>query len=636
MIGEYARAYAPDYDRVRNPGAFTGAFTPDFTGGYDAGTASLTDMPWTLTVGGVDVSTRTAWDFTVTTGRRDADSQPDAGDATFTVVPQAGDDGAAWARPGEPVRLTVTVLGDVIEVASMVVARVTRTFLPSEGAWRIQLSCVGVLAGVARSSAGGLGLYPQEGDVTRVVRYLSEAGQPLDYRQTDGNRILDDATGQLWVRSGTVPVSLTRTVARAYRVVDMRVTVTVDAAARIVLWAFGRTVTALNVYYPGTYELRGMALVDPLAPSVAAVIAGGLLDPNTAGAAWMDEDATVTWAGGEQTATWDAAKQSINVAVVSARMWNADLPQDSVVVTAREPKEAEALGLVTEVATAARGVLWETSGGTLRYESATDRGPHRFPAVTLPADLIVGQSSTESDTGDLVNYAVVSYGDQDPVTGKRAQMIRGNTSSLARYGRYEVTIDGPLARRTDARVVADRLVLGRAYPADRMAGLTTLDSGRLPLVMARRLLRLPLGALVAVTGAAPGWSEDGSWEGYLEGWTVTGRAGRLITWEVTLTPRRDFEALIDETEPGIQGRAARAFDPVAIFDAAIPGYVTPPNPAAQFGAGPADGGTWWEPTRQELSAWNGSRWIPVGGAPVVTAAAFPPSDPKPGDVWVQP
>lgn len=162
-------------------------------------------MSAVLTVAGVDVSPRTLMDVTITAGRDDIDSQPDASVLSATIV-----DWRVAGRVGDPV-----VLADMH--GRMFAGTVTdlSASMETAGHWQVRLAATGPLADLGRVLLGDEP-WPEESDSERVARIIALAGAPghvdvavlgpamlpRDVDRKDAAELArqtaDDALGVLW------------------------------------------------------------------------------------------------------------------------------------------------------------------------------------------------------------------------------------------------------------------------------------------------------------------------------------------------------------------------------------------------------------------------------------------------------
>lgn len=149
---------------------------------------------------------------------------------------------------------------------------------------------------------------------------------------------------------------------------------------------------------------------------------------------------------------------------------------------------------------------------------------------------------------DLGNRVSVTWGyplaDPDSAdNGQRPVCTVDDDDSIRRYGLAEINLTGSTQFVEDpgyVTMLAEHVLTRHRQPLARLSSLTTIPLDRMadPL----KLLRAPLGVRLQVVGAHSGWLAE-SWDGWLEGWTLTRTAMTLA-----LTPRDD-SVILPRIEP---------------------------------------------------------------------------------------
>lgn len=228
---------------------------------------------------------------------------------------------------------------------------------------------------------------------------------------------------------------------------------------------------------------------------------------------------------------------------------------------ARDIDKQQPLRLLREVADSGGGLLWEdhtrvdsTTGGALvAYQPLVlrtitglvlwDQSADTWDTIagawddevsdTVTAPWIIDPCRVSADDwtwdariGDLVTFAEIEYGGNDPATSA--------TSGTLTPPVYKKRLTSQLNDLADAQTLADRIVLGRGAP--RWSTETAmLDIARIPLDEYRYLPnRLVAGRAVTIA-ALPAGSPVNTFVGFLEGWEhEISIEDRALSWWVRL------------------------------------------------------------------------------------------------------
>lgn len=169
----------------------------------------------------------------------------------------------------------------------------------------------------------------------------------------------------------------------------------------------------------------------------------------------------------------------------------------TVQVLARDVDAAQALEVAQEAAASARGVIWQTRAGTVRYADA-DHRRNTVPALELDACDVLVSPAWSRTTAGLVNDVSVAYG-VAPEGGDRPTYRSERADSIAKYRRRAVTLDTVLADAADATALANLLLTRNSSPVWIMAVLP-VDVAGLDQDRTAALLALDVDSLVTLTG----------------------------------------------------------------------------------------------------------------------------------------
>jgi hypothetical protein len=195
----------------------------------------------------------------------------------------------------------------------------------------------------------------------------------------------------------------------------------------------------------------------------------------------------------------------------------------TVTILPRDVDSQDTLTIVSEVAVSAGGLVWETTGGEIRYADAEHRRNVDRRLALDSCELLVSPvwSRTLQGTTNKVSlgYGVAPEGGEQP----RAEAV--NAESVARYGIYDYSTTTLLAEADDADAYARLLITRNGFPVWIMPALP-IDMASLDGATTADLLALDVGDLLDLTGlpeitpSAPtttslwveGWTERLAWE----------------------------------------------------------------------------------------------------------------------------
>jgi len=171
--------------------------------------------------------------------------------------------------------------------------------------------------------------------------------------------------------------------------------------------------------------------------------------------AWEQIDPATTWEDIDPTAVWE---QFDGVAL--------DLVDDGLFdLTAVPASDAgySPLDLIQRAAFSAEGILFETPDGRIGYANAGRRALNlQNRIVDIPISATVQQQlAVSSELADLVNRAIVTYGDDDAV-------VRSDAQSIVDFGEFAQTLDTVLVDQANAEAFGDDFVARHKDPRLRL------------------------------------------------------------------------------------------------------------------------------------------------------------------------
>jgi hypothetical protein len=238
---------------------------------------------------------------------------------------------------------------------------------------------------------------------------------------------------------------------------------------------------------------------------------------------WNQVPAAQTWATYNPTETWANA--------LNLGLGQIDRPGDYEMI-ARSSSPTDLYSICAEIANSAFGYLYEDANGNIGYADSTHRQDYLAANgyTTLDANHAngVGLSAT-TRAGDLRNYYQISYG-----TGGTGSYLAEDSVSQSNFGVYGESFTSRIKNSFDAESLAERYIDLRAYPYPKFQAITfTLGNPEIDDSDRDALLNIFMGQPVWIQNL-PGNITDGSFQGYVEGWTFRASLNNLsVTFNAT-------------------------------------------------------------------------------------------------------
>jgi hypothetical protein len=231
---------------------------------------------------------------------------------------------------------------------------------------------------------------------------------------------------------------------------------------------------------------------------------------------WNEIPAAQTWATYNPTETWANA--------VNIGLGEIDQPGDYELI-ARSSENTDLYSLCASIANSAFGVLYEDANGNIGYADSTHRQDYLAANgyTTLDANHAngLGLSST-TRAGDLRNFYSVIYGNSGS-----GQYTAEDLESQSLYGVYAESFTSRIKNAPDAESLADRYIALRANPYPKFESITfVLGNPEIDDADRDALINIFLGQPVWIQNL-PGNINDGSFQGYIEGWTFRASLNNL-------------------------------------------------------------------------------------------------------------
>jgi len=238
---------------------------------------------------------------------------------------------------------------------------------------------------------------------------------------------------------------------------------------------------------------------------------------------WNDVPPALTWATYNPTETWNDA--------LNLGLGDIDRPGDYEMI-ARSSSPIDLYTICADIANSAFGYLYEDANGNIGYADSTHRQDYLAANgyTTLDANHANGLGlAATTRAGDLRNYYQLTYG-----TSGSGSYTAQDTDSQATYGVYGESFTSRIKNAGDAASLAERYIDLRANPYPKFQGITfVLGNPEIDDADRDALLNIFMGQPVWIQNL-PGNITDGSFQGYVEGWTFRASLNNLsVTFNAT-------------------------------------------------------------------------------------------------------
>jgi hypothetical protein len=223
--------------------------------------------------------------------------------------------------------------------------------------------------------------------------------------------------------------------------------------------------------------------------------------------AWEDLSNTLTWNDIPVTETWaNYGVQGIDT--IDAGRYE---------MLARSAQVEQAYNLTDVTQQSGLGYLYDTTDFKIGYADAERRSEnYTTNLIELDANLVNADIQTRLQTADIVNSVVIQY--DDPVQEVEAQ----NNTSINNYGLLQEVRSTILAETADATEQATNFVNYRGTPKVSLEEVTVnLANSNMTNTVRDNLLGVSMDTLLYLDNIPVGLIPEGSFEGFVEGWTWT-------------------------------------------------------------------------------------------------------------------
>jgi hypothetical protein len=246
---------------------------------------------------------------------------------------------------------------------------------------------------------------------------------------------------------------------------------------------------------------NGVLSQDHEGDQIYALLSGYLLGQ------WNEVPAAQTWAAYDPTVTWANA--------ANLGLGEIDQPGNYEMV-ARSSNPAVLYDLVSQLANSGLGIIYEDASGNIGYADSTHRQDYLanngYTILDANNALGVGISSVVR-SGDIRNKFRITYNNGN------GSYTAEDVESQVLYGLLGSSFDSSAKHSYDAEDIADRFITLRSAPFPKFQSITfPLGNDEIDDSDRDALLNIFIGQPVWIQNI-PGNITDGSFQGYIEGWT---------------------------------------------------------------------------------------------------------------------
>ena len=222
---------------------------------------------------------------------------------------------------------------------------------------------------------------------------------------------------------------------------------------------------------------------------------------------WNEVPAAQTWAAYNPTTTW-ANAQNLGLGEI-------DRPGDYQMV-ARSSNPTDLYSLVSQLANSGLGYIYEDASGNIGYADSTHRQDYlaNNGYTILDANNALGIGiSAVTRSGDIRNKFTITYNNGS------GSYTAQDLESQSLYGLLASSFASSAKHSYDAEDIADRYITLRSAPFPKFQSITfPLGNDEIDDADRDDLLNIFMGQPVWIQNI-PGNISDGSFQGYVEGWT---------------------------------------------------------------------------------------------------------------------
>jgi hypothetical protein len=222
---------------------------------------------------------------------------------------------------------------------------------------------------------------------------------------------------------------------------------------------------------------------------------------------WNEVSPAQTWAAYNPTTTWEDAE--------NLGLGEIDQPGNYEMVN-RGSNPSDLYSLVTQIANSGLGYIYEDANGNIGYSSSTHRqnylANNGYTILDANNALGVGISAV-TRAGDVRNKFTISYNNGS------SSYTAQDVESQSQFGLLASSFDSSVKHSYDAEDIADRFIALRSTPYSKFQAITfPMGNDEIDDTDRDALINIFMGQPVWIENI-PGNITNGSFQGYIEGWT---------------------------------------------------------------------------------------------------------------------
>lgn len=249
---------------------------------------------------------------------------------------------------------------------------------------------------------------------------------------------------------------------------------------------------------------------------------------------WNGVSAAQTWATYDATIDWNNAGD----------LGLGDIDQPGQYEMVNRGSNADTIyNIASLIANSGFGYLYEDNNGNIGYADANHRQNYlaTYGETEISANTAVGAGITTTTTsGNIRNDITLNYGNNFNDSETLVDAI-----SVATYGYKSEVINSTIKNAVDAENIVQKYIDLRAYPYANFESITfPITNPEMDDTDRDALLGIFIGQPIRITDLPPQIASEGSFQGYVEGWSWSTSFNQLYL-TINLSPI-EFSTIVQE------------------------------------------------------------------------------------------
>lgn len=224
---------------------------------------------------------------------------------------------------------------------------------------------------------------------------------------------------------------------------------------------------------------------------------------------WNGVSASQTWADYNAAIDWNNA-EDLGIGEI-------DRPGQYEMVN-RGSNADTIYNIASLIANSGFGYLYEDNNGNIGYADADHRQNYyaTYGATEISANTAIGAGiTTTTRSGDIRNDIILNYGNN---YNDQESLI--DADSVAVYGYKSEVINSTIKNAVDAENIVNKYISLRAFPYANFESITfPITNPEMDDTDRDALLSIFVGQPITITDLPPQIASEGSFQGYVEGWS---------------------------------------------------------------------------------------------------------------------